>query len=105
MEFENDQDAQLGNVLSLEIERPTGFTFAPVVRYPKAEQTKNYELVMVDYDKMRMNKEDWLIWNVDDLTGEVIKTGYNVNPDDVKGKGVKEAFDTIDRILWIEYYR
>ena len=82
VEFENDQDAALGNVLALEIVRPTGSTSAPVVRYPKAKESKMYELIMVDYDKLRMNKGDWIIWNVESISGEVLKTGFNENPED-----------------------
>ena len=91
VEFENDQDAELGNVLTLEIARPAGTTSAPVVRYPKAKESKMYQLIMVDYDKLRMNKGDWLIWNVESISGEVLKTGFNENPEDPGALKVKSA--------------
>ena len=61
----------------MELFGPDSTIPAPVVTYSDAKPSKQYELVMVDYDKLRMGKDDWLLWNVEMVPGRQLIEGFS----------------------------
>ena len=71
VEYGSDNPLSLGaNVINL-----TVLQSKPTVKYSKAGN-KQYELVMVDYDKMKIgDEEDWKLWHVKNIPGDDLKNG------------------------------
>ena len=71
VEYGSDNPLSLGaNVINL-----TVLQSKPTVKYSKAGN-KQYELVMVDYDKMKIGDEqDWKLWHIKNIPGDDLKNG------------------------------
>ena len=83
VEFEEEQKANLGNILTIDINVNSP---APLVKYSEAKENKEYELVMVDYDRMRMKDPDWVVWHVETISGTQIKQGYDGSSSEIQGR-------------------
>ena len=52
---------------------------APTVKYAKAKAGTTYELVMVDYDRLRNREQNnWLVGKID-VSGAQLKEGFSNN--------------------------
>ena len=82
--FGEDQEANLGNFLSsvaLDTDLP-----APMITYPMAKEDSVYEVVMIDYERWKMQKDNWLIWHAESVTGENLKSGYDEGSTEIRSK-------------------
>ena len=85
VDFDNDQKANLGNILTITINENSP---APKVKYSEAKDGKNYELVMVDYERFRRKAEGWVVWHVESTTGADVKAGFDGSSTEIQGKTI-----------------
>jgi len=83
VEFAEDKKANLGNILTITLDENTP---APKVKYSEAKDGKTYELLMVDYDRLRNREEDWVVWHEASVPGTIIKAGFDASAKEIQGK-------------------
>ena len=83
--FAEDQEVNLGNFPSVALD--TDFP-APMIKYPMAKEDGIYEVVMIDYERWKSERENWLIWHVASVTGELLKSGYDGSSSEIRSKTI-----------------
>ena len=74
-----DKEIEFGTILT-----PLEFESEPTVKYAKAEENKEYELVMVDLDAMKngaADDKDWIFWHIKGISGNDVQEG-NLDADE-----------------------
>ena len=68
--YDEDTKVELGTILEI-----SDVSSAPAIKYSKADDDNQFEVVLIDYDNWINDKENWLLWHLTSISSENIKEG------------------------------